>query len=1094
MTPFEVCGPLPRGTTVLEASAGTGKTFTIAALTARYVAEGVADLSELMLVTFGNAASRELRDRVRDRLGSAERGLRDPVAARTSGDRLLAHLAAVDDDEVGLRRGRLARALAGFDAATISTTHSFCSRMLAGLGVLADTDPAATFTESVDDLVREVVDDLYLRSYARPGAPPPEISHDDLLELGRRAVGSDRSAELWPLGADGVPGRRRAAALRVRAEVEARKRRLGLVDHDDWLVLLRDALADPVQGPAACARVRSRYRVVLVDEFQDTDPVQWEVLRLAFHGHADLVLIGDPKQAVYAFRGGDVTTYLAAAALAGTAHTLVTNWRSDRPLLEALGTVFGGAALGDPRILVRPVEAAHPGSRLTGAGAPVRLRLVGRAGHGPLAKGLPRVDPVREAVAADVAAQVVELLSGPARLAGRPVEAGDVAVLVRTNRQGALVREALGRAAVPVVLAGGGSVFATPGATSWLVLLEAVEQPHRPGRVRSAALSDVLGHTEAALDQAGDGIADRLGSQLRRWGELLADRGLAAFFEVLTSEEALPERVLARPDGERLLTDLRHVAQSLHAAAVAEGLGLTALVEWLRRRIAQAAVETADERTRRLDSDAAAVQVMTVHVSKGLEFPVVHVPFAWDRWSPADPDVLRLHDDAGQRVLDVGGPQGPGYADARRRHEAEESGEELRLLYVALTRAGSQVVAHWAPTANTAAAPLHRLLLGGHAPGGAPPAVVAVPLDAVVRERLGELAARAEGTVTVEVGTAAATPRWQPEQPPAPALSVSTFTRSLDSAWRRTSYSALTAAAHEATLGHPGAPGVGSEPDAVEDDEPAAPEPAPVEPPADSPGSPLGDLPGGTAFGTLVHEVLEDLDPAALDVRCREAVARRSGTGIDPVALAAGLRPVLHTPLGPLGTTLGQVAAADRLAELDFELPLGGGDAAAGSSATVRDVAALLRRHDLGPLAAYPDLLDELEPLALRGFLTGSIDALLRVPHPSGRGQAYAVVDYKTNRLGRDPLTAWHYRPEAMTEEMLRAHYVLQALLDAVATHRFLRWRQNGYDPAVHLGPVLYLFVRGMCGPDGPPGAGVFSWQPPPALVVELSDLLAGSC
>ena len=150
-------------------------------------------------------------------------------------------------------------------------------------------------------------------------------------------------------------------------------------------------------------------------------------------------------------------------------------------------------------------------------------------------------------------------------------------------------------------------------------------------------------------------------------------------------------------------------------------------------------------------------------------------------------------------------------------------------------------------------------------------------------------------------------------------------------------------------------------------------------------------------------------------------------------------------------------------------------------------MAALLRRHDLGPLAGYADRLAGLEPQELRGFLNGSIDALLRLPGPR-----YVVVDYKTNRLGADPLTAWHYRPEAMAEEMLRAHYPLQALLYAVAVHRYLRWRQPGYDPATHLGGVLYLFVRGMCGPQSPSGAGVLEWHPPPGLVPELSDLLAG--
>jgi len=1083
VTPFDVCGALPTGTTLLEASAGTGKTFTIAALTARYVAEGVAELSQLMLVTFGNAASRELRDRVRERLVSAERGLRDPAAARSGGDELLRLLASVADDEVERRRQRLARALAGFDDATIATTHSFCSQMLTGLGTAADTDPAATFREDLDDLVREVVDDLYLRRYARPGADEPRITHAQMLQLGRSAV-SDRASGLVPVAADGVPGQRRAAAQAVRDEVERRKRRLGLVDYDDWLALLRDALTDPVTGPVACARVRERYRVVLVDEFQDTDPVQWDVLRQAFHGSTTLVLIGDPKQAIYAFRGGDVTTYLAASGVATTRATLVRNWRSDAPLLEALQHVLGGAALGDPRIAVHPVEAACPGTRLTGAGAPLRVRQVPRTGHGPLSRGLPKVDPVRAAIAQDVAADLVRLLTGPARLHGRPVAPGDVAVLVRTNRQGALVREALARAGVPAVLAGGGSVFATPSARSWLVLLEALEQPHRAGRVRSAALSVFLGGTPATLDAGGDEVTDRLGPRLRGWADLLGERGVAAFLEVLSAEEQLPARVLARPDGERLLTDLRHVGQSLHAAALQEQLGLTALVEWLRRRIAQAAVEGADERTRRLESDAAAVQVMTVHVSKGLEFPVVYVPYAWDRWSPDRPDPLRLHDEDDRRVLDVGGADAPGYAAALARHTAEESGEELRLLYVALTRAQCQVVAHWAPTRNTATAPLHRLLLGAPGPGGVRPTSVAVPADDAATGQLAAVAAASAGTVSADRVTAGPPPRWDPPTEPAPALDVSRFTRSLDTAWRRTSYSALTRAAHDAHQ----APGVASEPEAPGTvDEPDVAVDAGAAAPAGSPASPLTGLPGGTAFGTLVHEVLEDLDPAALDERCAQAVARRPGSRVEAGALADGLRPVLHTPLGSWGLALADVPAADRLPELEFELPLAGGEDAV-PSATLADVARLLRRHDLGPLAGYPDRLAGLEPQELRGFLTGSIDALLRLPGPR-----YVVVDYKTNRLGPDPLTAWHYRPEAVAEEMLRAHYPLQALLYAVAVHRYLRWRQPGYDPAAHLGGVLYLFVRGMCGPDSPPGAGVLEWHPPAALVAELSDLLAGA-
>jgi exodeoxyribonuclease V beta subunit len=199
---------------------------------------------------------------------------------------------------------------------------------------------------------------------------------------------------------------------------------------------------------------------------------------------------------------------------------------------------------------------------------------------------------------------------------------------------------------------------------------------------------------------------------------------------------------------------------------------------------------------------------------------------------------------------------------------------------------------------------------------------------------------------------------------------------------------------------------------------------------------------------------------------------------------------VLRTPLDVSGVTLADLPPSDRLAELDFELPLAGGSTPRSGEVTLQGVAALLRRHLPAddPLAGYPDLLETLEAPALRGFLSGSIDAVLRLPGPR-----YVVVDYKTNRLGRGSLTALHYTRAAMAAEMLRAHYPLQALVYAVALHRYLRWRQPGYDPAAHLGGTAYLFVRGMVGPDTPAGCGVFDWHPSPELVVALSDLLAGA-
>jgi exodeoxyribonuclease V beta subunit len=463
---FDVHGPLPQGTTVLEASAGTGKTFTIAALATRYVAEGAAELRDLMLVTFGRAATSELRDRVRERLVRTERALRadDPAS---DPDPLVALLADVDPDELARRRHRLAVALSQLDAATITTTHGFCQQMLVALGIAADVDPAATFLPDVADLVREVSDDLYVRRFADEARPAltPSLAGD----VGRAAV-SDHQARLVPAepgGGEPTSGGtlRHRVALDTRTETLRRKRAQHLMDYDDLLVLLRDTLADPVHGPTAAERVRSRYRVVMVDEFQDTDPVQWEILRTAFHGHRTLVLIGDPKQAIYAFRGADVVAYLDAQADATAVATLGTSYRSDRPLLQALHTVLGDVALGDPRIVVRAVEAAH-GARFEG-GAPLRLRHVTSRSLGLKAGSVPAVGTPRTHVAQDVAADVVtrlgrDLIDDDG--ARRALEPRDVAVLTRTNVQAELVRLALTDRGVPAVVSGLSSVFATPAA------------------------------------------------------------------------------------------------------------------------------------------------------------------------------------------------------------------------------------------------------------------------------------------------------------------------------------------------------------------------------------------------------------------------------------------------------------------------------------------------------------------------------------------------------------------------------------------------------------------------------------------------------
>jgi exodeoxyribonuclease V beta subunit len=302
--PFDLTGPLPTGTTVLQASAGTGKTFTIAGLVARYVGEGEARMDELLVVSFSRESTRELRGRVRERLVSARDGLHAPPPD----DAVLQHLAACDPAERARRQRRLRDALASFDAATVTTTHGFCEQVLQALGTAGDHDADAVLVEDMSDLVAEVADDLYLRKWGAPGTPPPDLTVNAFRDLAQVVAAKDPATRLVPdASTDGLPGLRARIAVGVREETERRKRRQSLLGYDDMLMRVQATLLDPVTGPAAVARLRGRYRKVLVDEFQDTDPVQWSILHEAFHGARTLVLIGDPKQAIYAFRGADVT-------------------------------------------------------------------------------------------------------------------------------------------------------------------------------------------------------------------------------------------------------------------------------------------------------------------------------------------------------------------------------------------------------------------------------------------------------------------------------------------------------------------------------------------------------------------------------------------------------------------------------------------------------------------------------------------------------------------------------------------------------------------------------------------------------------------
>lgn len=1123
------------GISVVQASAGTGKTYVVTSLAVTAIADG-RPLNEILLMTFSRAATGELRSRVWERLVTVESEVQRCLDSGVGPvDEVAVDLCSASEEIVRARHGRLRRAIADFDAATITTLHGFCHDVLGHLGFLGDLDREVAFIEDTRDLIEAVVDDLLVQRFHH--SVDFRLDQDEARSIAR-AVTTHSHADIVPEPTQqGLAHFRRARFARaIRQRIEARKRELSVMGYDDLLLRLDECLRDHRRDDVR-SRLQERFGFVVVDEFQDTDTVQWSILDNGF-GDSDttLVLVGDPKQAIYSFRGADVEAYLAARGHDPDPAHLAVNQRSDAGVLAALDTLFGEATLGHDAIVYESTSAAahHLTSGLDTdhKPEPFRLRQVRRDSFEPadLYDDAIRQPQALEFVADDLAADVAYRLRKRSvvidhRRDGtserRDLTARDIAVLVRRHAEADQVRAALARLGVPAVVNATGSVFASDATDEWLTLLSALETPGATTRVHSAVIGSFFGWSAEELVGADDAAWNAVHDRLHLLRTSLEERGPAAVLNDAASLTDLPARVLSTVGGQRLLTDLEHIGRLLHEFSTTADRAPSTLISWLRERRAREEREAdQSDRQRQLDTDADAVQIWTMHRCKGLEFPIVYLPYLWRNRKPGKSDIPYYHDpETGRRCVDVGGPTGDDYAAHQALSAAEQAGEEMRLAYVALTRARHQVVAWWAPATTSVGGPLGTLAFTPTRTGGRR---VAVPSDDGARNVFDQMAVESKGTIRVETAVGRDDLPMEPGRDVTATLSTRTFDRSIDRVWKRTSYSGMTHLAHAAARGGAAVAVEAPEHDergledegVVEDDGARLGGPASVRT-ADEDGAAVeatlravpslfGELAGGASFGTMVHEVLEHTDFAAadLDAEVAAALAGQLRGGDAEPGLLHGLVAAIETPLGASlgGTRLRDIPRSDRLDELHFEFPLAGGDSPVGS-VTMSDIATVLARHlpDDDILASYPAELDHPElSQSVHGYLSGSIDLVARI---DGR---YVVADYKSNWLGveGEELSAWHYRPDAMAAAMIRAHYPLQALLYSVALHRFLRSRLVDYSPDAHLGGVLYLFLRGMVGVDTPEVAvspdrpdvvmpcGVFTWNPPSAAILALSDLL----
>jgi len=973
---------------------------------------------------------------------------------------------------------------------------------------------------------------------------------------GRKKTGVDRDDPFFEACATvqraiaAVEAVYRSRALRLRhrfveqAREESRRRRSErhLLFFDDLLSELREALLG-ARGDRLAALLRQRMPFALIDEFQDTDPVQYDIFRRVWHqapardARGGLLLIGDPKQAIYSFRGADVFTYLRARAdTAQDPWTLSVSYRSDPGLIHALNALFSRPeqVFGIEGIDFHPVSP-RPGARAA-LEAPGRSRAglrVVMAKRATFASELedPEKDALplrfgRTALMTAFAQDVAGLLECGARIDGRPLAPSDIAVLCRKRSQIARAREALLALGIPCVDRGERDVFESREAWELACVLRAMLHPGDPARLRAALATSAHGLDAAEIDPLGDDSAE-LASRAERfaeYGRLWSETGLVRALERWRREEGVLPRLLALEDGERRVTNWLHLGELLQSIALERGPSREGLVGWLERAIADEELrsELGNEASLlRLERDDEAVSLLTLHGSKGLEFEIVYLPSLWESWQGADlPGVaaaredrnrnppVRFHDaSSGLRSLDLGGPD---YAEHVEQAVQEEQSEAVRLLYVALTRARRQCVVYWGAIGRDHSKSPLAALLAAWVPTDRerddPRAESHEDRAKRIRkwpdstwsdawQRLGEAArpAAREGedeAFSIEPVALVVRGRWRAAQPELSPLVEPRPLRAWPRALRTTSFSGLVRGAPRGVSSGPWA--IGRDLDALVEVETTRVGEEPLGPDLRASSDLAGGMdafPRGTEAGTLLHEVLEAvrfdaLDEARIDELAREALTRN---GLDP-GLRESVRHVVHavarTPLRrePAPFRLADVAPGRLRPELEFTLAAPG-DAEHGGFEPRRLAALLESAPPDSPLARYAPRLARLDWGELQGHLRGFIDAVFH------DGERYFLLDYKSNHLGGAQAD---YRPERLLMPMIEHDYVLQYLIYGVALDRHLGRTLEDYRYERHFGGAYYLFLRGLA-PEHEPGCGIFFDRPEEATIRGISALLGGA-
>ncbi len=1126
------------GRNLIEAAAGTGKTYTIECLTVRFLLEKRLPIRSILAVTFTEAAAAELKERIRSTLVKM---LDAPESGREQQLFLRAEAAGVPREEA---EKLLRRALLDFDDANISTIHGFCLRVLGENAFESGVLFRSELLKDVSGIVNELGMNFYRETFYRndgesearaalaaaAGITPKSLTKLVFLQLAHPRIHfladvewgqpaelkgmlehfceHDSAAALeqlvpllnkidgtparlrellenpWAPGAlgeltaysatflnskipkrakedavrkarelietgnfallDPLPGLIRgyetylelAAAGSIHRELEARKKRDNILTFNDLLDLVHRALSVP--GSPLLAALRGRFRAGIVDEFQDTDPVQYEIFDLLFpQPDSTLYMVGDPRQAIYAFRGGDIATYRRAVREletgGGVRYNLAVNYRSAPAMIGDVNLIFARHArpFADREIGFPEVQA--PEGAEAASGHPLRIVRV--------------PDASAELCRQLATAKTLELLAEGFR-------PRDIALLVFTNREGDELCRLLRGANVPAVFTRVGSVFSSEDATELLTALRAASGGGAP-------LFNMLGTplggkslAEIVALRRPENMTEFEKEQTRfRRLQLLWEEGgsFIEFFQAFLAAYRIRERYPLLPGGERKLTNLLQLGDILQQESAKRNLTPAGVTDFLAGKIADPESASGEEYMQLLETDREAVKIMTVHGSKGLEVPVVLLPglFLGDAGKRAG----AYHNAEG--VLEYDLSDSPGSVLCAANEQLEEL---LRLAYVALTRAKFRCFLYWGkPSRGSVATPLDWLFCRRELD----PAEQLTPIELLAQAPEPRIPPELLEFQELPAESSAYRPDAQPIE-----LELLATRLGIDAHWRFISYSSLMPQGGDSPYDYDREEGAKFDHEEAEQ-------------------TGIFSIRGGAAAGNAWHRILELADFDADEAQLRQialpqlrdfGLLRAGEEAEEKLALTVGMiQDVLASPLaGEYDRfALKEIPRRDRLSDLEFLYELRNGF-------TGGDVA-----HLLAPYAKERFGLDtwpEWNHLLSGGCFNGCIDLLFR------RNGRYYILDWKSNRLEGK---LGNFQPGRLTGEMRRHFYFLQYLIYAVATVKYLRTRLGRFDKEEYeaqFGGVFYCFIRGMS--PAAPGRGVFYDRPAYELVAELERVI----